>query len=183
MRKVIFTLALAVLAAPRAAQPVALDVGARQIVESYLRQDCGTGERKPSIAVVAALRERAIPALQSAVEEGPPAEQREALLATARTDCARLKAYVAEGGLRGLRNPDVVKAAGELDEEACVAMRVDGFDRAWRERGINGLAAIGGRRATTALDALAHSTHLAPELRERAAQARKAAGLPRPAGR
>ena len=168
-------LVLALLTAPCMALPIGLDVEARDVVDSYLRQDCGTGERKASISAVVSLRERAIPILQRAVKEGPPAEEREALLANARNDCARLKAYVAEGGLRDLKNADVVKAARELDEGACVAMRVDGFDRAWRERGINGLAAIGGHAATTALDALARSTDLEPELRARAAEGRRAA--------
>ena len=133
----------------------------------YLTADCGTGESDPAAQLKAVVQfgRRAVKPLLTATRQGPPDRVRRELQRDAHADFKRLRSFVRGGGLSALEDVDVVRSAQDLDERTYVAMRVDGFARAYRERSLNALAELSDRSSLDELRAIARQPTLSAELR------------------
>lgn len=139
----------------------------------YLTADCGTGESDPAgqLKAVVQFGQRAVKPLLTVVREGPPDRVRRELQRDARADFKRLRDFVQGDGLSALQDADVVAAAQELDERTYVAMRVDGFARAYRERSLNALVVLSDRSSLNELRVIARQPTLSVELQEAVSEA------------
>lgn len=146
----------------------------KEVVRTYLLQDCGTGDRNPAIWLerLVAFGAEAVPLLSDALKSGPPPEERAALERDAAADFRRLQTHLKQGGLSDLKETEVRRAAERLDEATYVAMRLRSFVRGYQERAINALAALRRPEAISALREAAADPKLA-ELKETIAEALK----------
>ena len=147
-----------------------------EVIQVYLTQDCGTGDPDPDLWLtrVIALGQEAVPMLVEAVRQGPPSSLREELEADAARDFERLSALVREGGLDAVEEEEVVQMAEELDRATYVSMRLQSFERPYRERALNALGAIDAPEARAALEKIAADRSLDEELIQRAKEALEA---------
>lgn len=145
----------------------------RQVLRTYLTQDCGTGDPQPDLWLrrVVALGDEAVPVLAEAVRQGPPATLREEVQGDAAQDFDRLRSFVEEGGLEAIQEDEVVRLAQELDRSTYVAMRLRSFDRPYRERALKALAVMDSAKARASLEQLAEDPNLDPDLAEQASAA------------
>ena len=114
---------------------------------------------------------RAVKPLLTAVREGPAERVRRELERDARGDFKRMRGFVQGGGLSALQDVEVVALAQELDERTYVAMRVNGFVRAYRERSLNALVELSDPSSLNELRTIARQATLSAELREAVSEA------------
>lgn len=156
---------LAIVSLPSPAQE---KVPLERVVQYYLLQDCGTGERNPRawLNQILAQKQSATPLLMTALKEGLPADQQRALRQTAQEDFKSLKRHLEQGGLADIENKDVLRAAQQLDEQSYVNRRVRDATSAYQSRALSALMAMNDPQIRQSLGRMASAPELAPEVRK-----------------
>lgn len=151
------------IASPAIGQQVSLE----RVLEVYLKQDCGTGERDPLewFNRVVSFGDSALPLLLRAVSEGPPTAEQDSFKVIARVDFSRFREFLQNDGLSALQNEDVKRDAAKLDERAYVEMRVRSFVRGYQERALNALQSLKNPSIIDSLRSMADQEELPDDLK------------------
>lgn len=137
------------------------------VLAQYLRQDCGSGDANPSIALdrVVELGDRVVPALLTVLRQGPGAEIRNQFQQQTTVDFRRLTETIRSGVLEGLE-PEVVEAAKGLTLEQYLTTRLGGLVAGYQERALNALERLNTTAAVAGLRALSNEASLDEPLRQ-----------------
>ncbi len=156
-----------------ALSPVSGQASMVETINSYLVQDCGTGEPNPSklLQEVVAFKAEAIPTLLVAVKSGPSQKARAELIRDAEGDFEENQTFLKKGGLAALEDSEVAREAEALTREDYLGMRLRAYRRGFQERSLYAIVAIGDRSAVAGLREAEGNPEIDPGFRAAIAEA------------